>query len=153
MDVSPRWSVERVLARFVSACEPEPEPTPSIDQFERVLTLLSELDWDAIWEAATDQERRTLLDEFVGQVNVFSDHLEVEVRGAPKLNVALHEVGLQRAVETAGVGGGTSTRVFRVPTRSNPKSPTLSGFQEATGRRQTVMLTPLVASHRRPRRS
>lgn len=72
-----------------------------------MLALLSDFDWDAVWEAATDQERRTLLDEFVGQVNVFGDHLEVVVRGAPKLNVALHEVELQRTVENGGVGGGT----------------------------------------------
>jgi hypothetical protein len=58
--------------------------------------------------AATDTERRTLLDEFVSQLHVYDDHLEVEVRGAPKLNVALHEVGLlNRSVETAGVEGGT----------------------------------------------
>jgi hypothetical protein len=37
------------------------------------------------------------------------------------------------------VGGGTLTPVFRVPTRSNPENPTVHGFQEATGRRQTVM--------------
>lgn len=95
------------LATLQGQREPKQEPTPAIDQFERVLALLSDLDWDAIWDAATDQQRRTLLDEFVGQVNVFADHLEVEVRGAPKLNVALHEVGLRKAVETDGVGGGT----------------------------------------------
>lgn len=77
-------------------------------RFDEILNVLRGLDLDAIWEAATDTERRTLLDEFVPQLHVFDDHLEVEVRGAPKLNVALHEVGLlNRSVETAGVEGGT----------------------------------------------
>lgn len=87
----------------------EPEPTSdTIDQFDRVLAVLAELDWDVIWDAATDTERRTLLDEFLVCLDVFPDHLEVEIRGAGKLNVALHEVGLRnRSVEIAGVGGGT----------------------------------------------
>jgi hypothetical protein len=41
-------------------------------------------------EIATERERRTLLDRVV----VFADHLEVSVHGAPRLNVALAEVGL-----------------------------------------------------------
>jgi hypothetical protein len=49
------------------------------------------------------------------------------------------EVSDQGFRENVGVGGGTLTPVFRVPTRSNPEFPTLCGFQEATGRRQTVM--------------
>jgi hypothetical protein len=87
----------------------EPEPSnESEDAFEHVLTVLTDLDWDAIWDAATDNDRRTLLDEFLVRLDVFPDHLEVEIRGAGKLNVALHEVGLRnRTVETAGVGGGT----------------------------------------------
>ena len=79
------------LAALQGQREPEPEAAPTVDQFERVLALLSDVDLDTIWNAATNQERRTLLDEFVGQVNVFADHLEVEVRDAPKMNVALHE--------------------------------------------------------------
>lgn len=70
--------------------------------------MLTNLDLDAIWDAATDNERRALLDEFIPLVDVFPDHLEVALRGAPKLNVALHEVGLQnKNVENDGVGGGT----------------------------------------------
>ncbi|MAT04282.1 MAG: hypothetical protein CL424_04465, partial [Acidimicrobiaceae bacterium] len=55
-----------------------------------------------------DTERRTLLDEFLVRLDVFADHLEVEISGAGKLNVALHEVGLRnRSVEIAGVEGPT----------------------------------------------
>jgi hypothetical protein len=47
------------------------------------------------------------------------------------------------------VGGGTSTRVFRVPTRSNPKSPTLlaSRRRRAVGRRSCR--SPFVSQQRR----
>ncbi len=86
--------------------EPEPEASELPEQFERVVEILNELDLGTIWDAATDTERRTLLGEFVPTVNVYGDHLEVVVRGAPKLNVALHEVALRnRSVEITGVGG------------------------------------------------
>ena len=94
------------LAALSSPREPKPRTAEPVDQFDHVVELLAELDWDAIWTEATDTEKRTLLDEFVPAVDVYADHLEVEVRGAPTLNVALHEVGLRnRAVETASVGG------------------------------------------------
>lgn len=60
------------------------------------------------WEAATETERKALLDEYIAGVNVFSDHLEVEVRGAPDLNVVLHEIELRnRSAENTGVGRAT----------------------------------------------
>jgi hypothetical protein len=93
----------------------EPEPTDeNLDQFDAVITMLSELDWDVLWDAATDTERRTLLDEFLVRLDVFPDHLEVEIRGAGKLNVALHEVGLRnRSVEIDGVGGPNRAITYR----------------------------------------
>ena len=95
------------LAALTTDDEPAVEQIDQADQFEQVLTVLADLDWDRIWEAATDNERRILLDEFVPQVEVHPDHLEVELRGVPRLNVALHEVGLRnRSVENSGVGGG-----------------------------------------------
>jgi len=95
-----------VLRATVAQTSPaDPNPSTAEDQFEQVLTLLQNLDWDTIWEAATDTERRTLLDEFVTRIDVHPDHLEVIVRGAPKLNVALHEVGLREPVENNRVGG------------------------------------------------
>ena len=101
---------QRITAQLTvlrSHDEPEPEQIAMAVQFEQVLHVLAGLDWDVIWDAATDTERRILLDEFVRRVNVHTDHLEVEVRGAPRLNVALHEVGLRSPVEISGVGGGT----------------------------------------------
>ena len=101
---------EQRLSNQIAALEviePEPDTSELPEQFDQVVEILNELDWDTIWNAATDTERRTLLDEFVPTVNVHPDHLEVEVRGVPKLNVALHEVGLRGSVENTGVGGGT----------------------------------------------
>ena len=71
-------------------------------------------DLDQIREADTETERRTLLDEYISAVQVYGDHLEVEVRGAPKINVALQEVGLRnRSLETAGVGRPVGRFTYR----------------------------------------
>lgn len=75
-------------------------------RFEEVLAVLADLDLDAVWEAATDQERRVLVDELVDHVAVFPDHLEVVVHGVPRLNVLLSEVGLAES-QNNRVGGGT----------------------------------------------
>jgi hypothetical protein len=60
-----------------------------------------------VWEAATDQERRVLIEELLEAVTVFPDHLEVAVHGAPTINVLLSEVGLADQSGIARVGGGT----------------------------------------------
>jgi hypothetical protein len=58
---------------------------------------LRDLDVDQVWEAATDQERRVLIEELLEWVTVFPDHLEVSVVGAPPLAVAYGEVGLKES--------------------------------------------------------
>ncbi len=68
-------------------------------RFDDIVAHLSELDVEALWEAATEQERRTLVDELVEVVEVHVDHLEVTLRGAPKLNVTLAEAGLGKPGE------------------------------------------------------
>lgn len=103
---------QRITALLDALRDDTPDtPMPTDDlaaQFERVAEILSSIDLDKIWEVATETERRILLDEYISAVQVFGDHLEVEVRGASKINVALHEAGLRnRSVEIAGVGGGT----------------------------------------------
>jgi hypothetical protein len=76
-------------------------------RFEDVLATLQHLDFDRVWEAATDQERRVLIEELLEAVTVFADHLEVAVHGAPTVNVLLGEVGLTDQSGIARVGGGT----------------------------------------------
>src|SRR5205823_14648834 len=79
------------------------------DRFEAVAAILRELDMDRLWREATERERRTLVDELVEAVFIFPDHLEVEVIGAPRLNVLLSEVGLTAGSQNVGVGGPTRT--------------------------------------------
>lgn len=68
--------------------------------------MLQDLDLDRVWQAATEEERRVIVDELVETVAVFPDHLEVTIAGAPRLNVRFSEVGLKES-RTVGVGGGT----------------------------------------------
>ena len=75
-------------------------------RFDQVAALLQELDIEAVWGAAEEQERRVLVEELVESVGVFPDHLEVTVTGAPPLNVLYQEVGLKQS-GFVGVGGGT----------------------------------------------
>ena len=78
-------------------------------RFEQVAALLRDLDLEQLWAAASEQERRALVEEMLEGVDVFPDHLEVAVFGAPRLNVTLAEVGLGgRESQIACVGGGTS---------------------------------------------
>jgi hypothetical protein len=82
--------------------EEKAEEQRSIDvaeQFDEIATYRAEINVDALWEAATESERRVLIDEMIEAVDVHDDHLEVTVRGAPKLNVTLAEVGLGRQGE------------------------------------------------------
>lgn len=74
-------------------------------RFEAVAAALRDLDIDRLWEEATEAERRVLVDEMVEEVVVFTDHLEVKVSGAPRINVTLQEVGL-KVSEIGGVGEG-----------------------------------------------
>lgn len=82
-------------------------------RFEDVATVLAELDIYRLWTEATTSERKVLVEELLAEVSLFPDHLEVEVVGAPRLNVLLEEVGLARGpqggspVQTVGVRGGT----------------------------------------------
>jgi site-specific DNA recombinase len=81
-------------------------------RFEEVVTTLADLDIDAIWQEATEQEKRVLVEEMVEQVSMYPDHLEVVVAGAPPLTVTLEEVGLQ-GMQTVGASGGTRTPTGR----------------------------------------
>ncbi len=77
------------------------------ERFGAVERILADMDIDRLWAAATEEERRVLVQELVQEVRVFPDHLEVTVEGAPKLNVTLEEVGLKGPqLHSYGVGGG-----------------------------------------------
>jgi hypothetical protein len=77
-------------------------------RFEEVASVLENLDIDRAWAAATESERRILIEELVENVTVHPNHLEVTVSGAPRLHVLYQEVGLQESGPDR-VRGGTST--------------------------------------------
>lgn len=94
-------------AEAAEAATTHAEGSDLVNRFDQVAAMLDDLDLDRLWDEATEQERRTLLDELVSHVEVFEDHLEVHVNGAPRLNVTLEEVGLAAPGLIGGVGGGT----------------------------------------------
>lgn len=75
-------------------------------RFEEVLAVLGDLDLANLWGAASEHERRVLIDELLDRIIVYPDHLEVVVHGAPRINVLLSEVGLTES-QNKRVGGGT----------------------------------------------
>ena len=74
--------------------------------FEEVAQLLATLDVDKTWKAATEVERRVLIDEFIEEILVLPDYLDVKVHGAPALHVLYQEVGMKKS-DFDRVGGGT----------------------------------------------
>ena len=74
--------------------------------FDDVARLLATLDIDKTWTVATDVERRVLIDEFVEEITVLPDYLDVKVHGAPPVHVLYQEVGLKESGFDR-VGGGT----------------------------------------------
>jgi len=76
--------------------------------------MLREIHIERFWNEATDKERRVFLNELLDAVFFFPDHLEVSVAAAPRLNIALSEVGM-KGVSTVGVGGGTRYKTPRTP--------------------------------------
>ena len=74
--------------------------------FEAVAGMLASLDVDKMWNAATELERRVLIDEFLEEISVLPDYLDVKVHGAPPVHVLYQEVGLKESGFDR-VGGGT----------------------------------------------
>ncbi len=74
--------------------------------FDDVAAVLATLDVQRTWEAATELERRVLIDEFVEEISVLPDYIDVKVHGAPPLHVRYQEVGMKESGFDR-VGGGT----------------------------------------------
>ena len=73
--------------------------------FDAVARMLATLDVDKTWKAATEVERRVLIDEFIEEISVLPDYLDVKVHGAPPLHVRYQEVGMKDSGFDR-VGGG-----------------------------------------------
>jgi len=68
-----------------------------------------------LWAAASDGERRALVEEMVEGIEVSPDDLEVAVFGAPRLNATLAEVGLGGDSRRMRVSEGRHTTQLRGP--------------------------------------
>ena len=66
--------------------------------FDAVARMLATLDVDKTWSAATEVERRVLIDELIEEVLVLPDYLDVKVHGAPPLHVRYQEVEMKDSV-------------------------------------------------------
>ena len=88
------------------------------ERFEEVAAILGTLDVDAVWEEGTAAERRVLVEELIDAVVIFPDHLQVQVSGAPPINVTLAEVGLRdpgtRTWVSEGGSPGSRTSHWRL---------------------------------------
>ncbi len=61
--------------------------------FDTVAQMLATLDVGKTWNAATEVERRVLIDEFIEEIFVLPDYLDVKVHGAPPLHVRYQKSG------------------------------------------------------------
>jgi hypothetical protein len=112
-------------------------------RFEEVARILTDLDIDAVWKSADDQERRVLIEELLEWVTVFPDHLEVKVTATPPLNVLFSEVGLMGS-DFVGVGELAALArpvltdqrfgdIISQKTMSTPIKPDSTGLVPSTG--------------------
>jgi hypothetical protein len=103
----------REAQRETEATQVEVARSDDIAQhFDDVARLLANLDVDKTWKAATEVERRVLIDEFIEEILVLPDYLDVTVHGAPALHVRYQEVGLKESGFDR-VGGGTRHNAVR----------------------------------------
>lgn len=80
------------------------------EAFETAAELIRspEFSLDAVWDNASQTERRVLVEELIEAVTIHADRLEVTVTGAPPLIVQPFEVGLRDpGTGPVGVEDGT----------------------------------------------
>ena len=97
----------REARREADATRAETVRTDDVDRhFDEVAAVLASLDIDRTWSVATEVERRVLIDEFIEEITVLPDYLDVKVHGAPAVHVLYQEVGMKDSGFDR-VGGGT----------------------------------------------
>lgn len=89
--------INAMEAECSEAAEAERKSNALVTAFEQAMSLLRDpaFEFEAIWDAANDAERRVLVEELIEAVTIHADRLEVSVTGAPPLLVNLSEVGLR----------------------------------------------------------
>jgi hypothetical protein len=73
--------------------------------FDDVARMLAALDVERTWAAATEVERRVLLDEFLECITVLPDYIDVNIHGAPPIHVLYQVVGLKESELIVSEGG------------------------------------------------
>jgi hypothetical protein len=81
--------------------------------FDDVARMLAAINVERTWAAATEVERRVLLDEFLEGITVLPDYIDVNIHGAPPIHVLYQEVGLKES-EFDRVGGPTGNLGLRL---------------------------------------
>jgi site-specific DNA recombinase len=100
----------REAQRETEAAHVEAVRNDDVDRhFDEVAAVLASLDIDRTWSVATEVERRVLIDEFIEEISVLPDYLDVKVHGAPPVHVLYQEVGLKESGFDR-VGGPTRNR-------------------------------------------
>ena len=65
------------------------------DAFEAVTQLLEAVDFGDLWDAATEDELKTLTSDLLDSITIYPGELAVRVIGAPPIRVSYEEVGLR----------------------------------------------------------
>ena len=79
------------------------------ERFAEASGVLADFDLDEIWDEATADERRTIVEDLLDSVLFYPYQLMVQVLGAPPILVTLEEAGLRVGTRICCVGGPTST--------------------------------------------
>ncbi len=70
------------------------------ERFEDAAEVLATFDLEEIWDEATADERRTIIEDLLDSVYFYPDQLMVQVLGAPPILVTLEEAGLRVGTES-----------------------------------------------------
>ena len=76
------------------------------ERFEEAAEVLASFDLDEIWEEATADERRTIIEDLLDSVFFYPDQVMVQVLGAPPILVTLDEAGLRVGTRSVVSEGG-----------------------------------------------
>lgn len=109
----PRRGTE--IERLPRSTRPDPEPSDLPEKSDRVVEILNELVWDTIWDATTDTERRTLLDEYGSTLQTVRRGTTHPERAEPPRPSALLGADSDRVGVELGVGGGLELRNGECP--------------------------------------
>jgi hypothetical protein len=81
------------------------------ERFEDAAEVLASFGLEEIWDEATADERRTIIEDLLDWVYFYPDQLMVQVLGAPPILLTLEEAGLRVGTRSVVSEGGLETLV------------------------------------------